>query len=110
MTPLESTMSHQPKPSPSGRGLGLEIALTQLPLEELKNQGIADMGQGRVIARAFIADEGVCGVKFVPGKGAPGLGQRLINQGTALPPGMCGSCRPQIIKSSLRSSRTRSRL
>jgi hypothetical protein len=48
-------------------GAGGEVAFAEFALEELEDQRVAEIGEGGVVAGAFIAHEGVLAVEFVPG-------------------------------------------
>src|SRR5258708_4714132 len=50
------------------RGSRTLIALTEFSSKERESEGVALEGEFRIVARAFVAEEGVGAVEFVPGK------------------------------------------
>src|SRR5207237_2725852 len=61
-----------------------EVARAQPPVEQLQYQFPAKPRQRRIVARAFVAHEGVGGVELVPGEARAHLFQARLNKVAAL--------------------------
>src|SRR5579871_4151256 len=56
------------------------IARAELAMEQLEREAVADAGDGGIVARTFIAHEGVRGVELVPREGEPGARHRIVDE------------------------------
>src|ERR1043165_3697080 len=60
-----------------------KIAFAEFSFEQFKHHRIADLRQRRIVARAFIAQERMLRIEFVPRKSFVGSIQRSVNRGAA---------------------------
>src|SRR5260221_2565316 len=68
---------------PASPTLAVEIAHAEAAVEQFEDKAVAQMRQGRVVARPLVAHEGMRAVEFVPGVMAADLFQPLTDQGAA---------------------------
>lgn len=61
-----------------------EITFAELAFEQFQRHGVGLHGEGGIVARAFVAEEGVLAVEFVPGKISAGIGQGVVHDCPAL--------------------------
>ena len=63
---------------------GGQITFAELAFEQFQRHGVGLQGEGGIVARAFVAEEGVLAVEFVPGKIGARIGQGMVHDCPAL--------------------------